>query len=472
MKYGPLLLLFLVNTLNAQTDYDELTNWYFHPDKLINVIANYDLDIAVVGKDLNIDSLIEIENNANNNTGVDIFWVHPTQLSTIPTFPTSVALDDQPAATILSTILAQGGLLAKYGRFFAPRYRQASPPSFLGNGFSEEERAAALLDTYADIKAAFLHYLNNYNDGNRIILAGHSQGAFLLGMLLRDVFDSNPALRAQLVTAALGGMGFVYASPGSFAGGWWENIPLCTLVDECGCILNWRSFKEEQELPEVNTALPAFNQVLVDSGLVYRTIDLENDWFVQDSLIYSAASTSLRYYIAPDASYDLGGGANFIAFDSLFTARFKRLTSTKAVLSVDYINDPLDQRPNDLLSQEDHPNYPVWGFHVKDYHIYLWALMHQIDQKLAACSVISSVEEVSLSDVPFLVYPNPSSGTFYVKPKWPESVEEREEIYLVDMLGRVLESFILNEAETQVKLSKKGVYWLVSKRGAQKIVVQ
>lgn len=210
MQKSLLLFLLIGNVLNAQTDYSQLTNWYFHPDKLINIVEIYDLDIAVIDKNLNVDSIIEIENNAGIDTGVDVFWVHPTQLTSIPPFPTSVPLDDQPSSTISATILAQGSLLAKYGRFFAPRYRQASPSSFLGGSFSDQERATALIETYSDIKAAFLYYLEHYNNGNKIILAGHSQGSYLLGMLLRDLFDNNPDLRAQLVTAALGGMGFVY----------------------------------------------------------------------------------------------------------------------------------------------------------------------------------------------------------------------------------------------------------------------
>lgn len=63
------------------------------------------------------------------------------------------------------------------------------------------------------------------------------------------------------------------------------------------------------------------------------------------------------------------------------------------------------------------------------------------------CFVIFFVEEVLFFDVFFLVYFNLSSGIFYVKFKWLELVEEREEIYLVDMLGCVFEFFILNEVE-------------------------
>ncbi len=234
---------------------------------------------------------------------------------------------------------------------------------------------------------------------------------------------------------------------------------------------NWRSFKEDQVLPEVNTALPEFNQVLVDSGLVYRTTSLDSDWFIQDSLVYGSSSAPLRYYIAPGASYELGDGANFIAFDSLYTARFRRVSNTKAVLSLDYINDPSDQRPNDLLTQEDHPNYSIWGFHVKDYHVYLWALMEQIDRKLDGCSMTTNVENQFFEQEPFLIYPNPNNGVFKILPNFRYPSTAGDEIRIVDVLGRSVKTFSLNADEIDIEITVKGVYWVISRNGNQKIVV-
>ncbi len=467
MRKSILFFLLIYNFSFAQTDYSDLTNWYYHPDKLLNLVENYDLDIAVISKDLSIDSLIEVDNQSTTNTGVDVFWVHPTQLIDPPSNPTVVELSDQPFALISATILVQGALLAKYGRFFAPRYRQASPASFLNPVYSDSTRAAALISTYSDIKAAFLHYLDSHNNGNRIILAGHSQGSFLLAMLLRDLFDNNPDLRSRLVTAALGGMPYVHASSGSYLGGQWENIPLCTQKNECGCIHNWRSFKEAQTIPALVTTLPVFNQVLADSGLVYRTVNLAEDWFVHDSLIYSAESAYLRYYIAPDANYNLGGGPNFIAFDSLYLARNKRTSATKTVLAIDYIEDATDQRPNDLLPLEGGLEFLLSGFHTKDYHIYLWALLNQIDAKLDACAT-TSVATSNIKSTTVNVYPNPSHGTFYIETD--AALSNDDELTIVDVYGRVVKKMLLAQSQ-EVQLDQKGIYFLLSKYGRQTIVI-
>ncbi|MEM1328286.1 MAG: DUF3089 domain-containing protein [Bacteroidota bacterium] len=272
-----LLLLFSSGVAHAQTDYTNLRNWYFHPDKQINIIGRYNLDIAVINSDLMIDSTLSIPNNSEINTGVDVFWVHPTQLTNPPASPTVIPLEDQSFSLISSTILAQGALLGKYGRFYAPRYRQATPASFLSPNFSDEAKASALNSAYQDVKAAFECYLENHNNGNRIILAGHSQGSFLLAMLLRDVFDDNPSPRSKLVTAALAGMPYIYAADGTHIGGQWKNIPLCTTMNQCQCIHAWRSFKESQLIPDIITTLPIFNTTLVEDGLVHRNVDLNRD---------------------------------------------------------------------------------------------------------------------------------------------------------------------------------------------------
>lgn len=366
-------------------NYADLNNWAFHPNRSGTLLENYNLDIAVIDKNLQVDSTIAIPNNATVNTGVDVFFVHPTVLAQMAYPPQNIAISEQSEFLISATIIAQGGLLAKYGRFFAPRYRQSTGTTYQ-NTTPKELQAAVIAASYNDVKAAFLNYLTHYNNGNKIVLAGHSQGSFLLAMLLRDVFDEDQGLTDKLVTAALGGMGYVYASQNNYVGGWWQTIPLCTSVAECGCVHNWRSFAENQALPEINTALPEFNAHLVSRGLVYRTVDQNQDWFVQDSTYYGTAPAPLRYYLVSDENYNLGGSANYIAFDSLYSARFKRDGPHRLGLSIGFEQTAGDQRPDDLANEAYHPNFNYWGYHRKDYNIYAWALMEQIDSKLLNCN--------------------------------------------------------------------------------------
>jgi len=287
-------------------------------------------------------------------------------------------------------------------------------------------------------------------------------------MLLRDLFDTNPDLKSKLVTATLGGMAYVYTDPTNLNRGWWENIPLCAQVNECECVHNWVSFKETQDIPSPNPALPAFNQVLVDSGLVYQKIDTTTNWFVQDSLVYGPSTSPLRYYIAPDNLHNLSPSTDFIAFDSLYLARFSRTSSLKSVLAIDYINDSLDLRPNELLATESHPNFNNWGFHQKDYHIYLWALMNQIDAKLNECSTTTSVEQPINSEGRISIYPNPNNGHFTVEIDGP--ISTGEQFLITDILGNVVK-IVDCKSINQIRLEGSHIYILKSNKGTKKIIV-
>ncbi|GMN04786.1 hypothetical protein MTsPCn5_01740 [Croceitalea sp. MTPC5] len=366
-------------------DYSSIGNWAFHPDQVVNLISNYDLDIGLVDKDLALIGSIPIANNAKINTGVDVFFVHPTLLDGIATAPELIPLDEQPTSRIDLTIVAQAGQFAKYGRIFSPRYRQSTGPTYLQDGVDKTVQANIIMQSYSDIKAAFVEYLNNYNRGNKIILAGHSQGSYLIAMLLRDLFDNDVQMRDKLVTAVLAGMVNVYADEGNYAGGQFENIPLCREVDECGCIQNWASFKEGQPINFFTTDLPWFNEEFVRYGVINRTIDLQTDWFVMDEAYIPDTLTSFRYIVL-GGNVNANYGFNYIGHDNLYVARMRRDSNNQIGLNVAFMPEEGDLRINDLAIEEQHPLFDFWGYHTKDYATYLWPLLVQIDAKLANCN--------------------------------------------------------------------------------------
>lgn len=247
------------------------------------------------------------------------------------------------------------------------------------------EQAEVVVQTYSDIKAAFLNYLNNYNNGNKIILAGHSQGSFLLSMLLSDFFDDDSSLRDKLVTAALGGMSHIYAAEGTYVGGQFENISLCLQAEDCGCVQGWRSYKEGQTYNDTRNTLPMFNDELVKYGLFNRTVDPDTDWYVMDESYITQSSTPFRYIVL-SSNVKEDHGYNFVAHDNLYTARMRRDSNTDIGLNVAFVPEEGDQRINDLAVEEEHILFDFWGYHTKDYAIYLWPLLQQIDAKLANCN--------------------------------------------------------------------------------------
>lgn len=452
-----IMLLIWSMALSAQTNYSDLNNWAFHPDKSSSIISTFNLDIAVIDKDLQIDSVIQVPKNAFTNTGVDVFFVHPTILSGTTAQADTIPIDQQNKPLISASILAQGGLLSKYGRLFAPHYTQCTGLTYYAIT-SKSVQAEMVLRSYADIKVAFMHYLQNYNNGNKIIIAGHSQGSYLLGYLLADLFDNDPTLKDKLVVAALGGMNYVYTQAPTNKGGWWNNIPLCTEISECGCIQNWTSFKEGQSFPNPNYGLPLFNQTLADSGLFRNTIDTTQHLCLQDSLVYDTQASPLRYYIAPNAQYQLGGSAGFIAFDSLYNIRFRRESATKLGLNIEHTPLPNDQRPNDLLALESDPSFANLGYHNKDYHIYLWALMQQIDAKLN-CSSVSSIVTKD-SDTELTLFPNPANNKLNLQLKLNGQSITTGKVNIYNLSGQIVLTTNWHNASVDVSSLQAGIYWL------------
>jgi pimeloyl-ACP methyl ester carboxylesterase len=163
----------------------------------------------------------------------DLFYIHPTTL-------VSDAWNQpgpDPAAdawTWQSAIKPQAGLCAPFTRPFIPRYRQATSRAFREPG-SAADKAYDL--AYADIKAAFRHYLRHHHDGRPFILFGHSQGALHATRLLAEVIEPETLL-PKLVAAYAIGIGISQ----SLFGPRLRKAEPCARPDQTGCVISWNSF--------------------------------------------------------------------------------------------------------------------------------------------------------------------------------------------------------------------------------------
>ncbi len=473
-KFSLSLLQFflMVTSAHAQTDYNNMANWAFHPDKSGTLIDGFNIDIAVVDENLATTSVYQFTNNSMTNTGVDVFFVHPTILQNLATYTEieTVPIADQNTLMVALSIRGQVGLLSKYGRMFAPRYRQATPPTFVGSDL-DSTQVNVLEISYTDIKDAFLNYLNNHNNGNKIILVSHSQGAYLAGFLLRDVFDSNPQLQQKLVTAVIAGIAGNYAEPNLFAGGWWQNIPFCTQEDECGCVMNWRSYKEGQTPPAPQASHPCLNPLVVDNGWAYSQLDLVQNWLMQDSLYYNNQAQPLRNFITLRSNVDFGGNVGYVAFDSLYTIRHQRSGTGQVGFVVQHTPQPNEQRPDLLLDEESNPLFSSLGYHAKDYNIYSWALLEQIDMKLSLCGGSISVSDYSDPAGTLSMFPNPASDRVYLRNN--DEVLSNEDIAILDVAGKIIVSGNLDSAGgISIQELESGFYLVVTKFGVSRLFIE
>jgi hypothetical protein len=194
----------------------------------------------------------------------DIFFLHPTTYTEpLKQQGMNAAIADAytNAKTDYTTILLQASIFNAAGRVFAPRYRQAHISAYFPVSKDDSIAAQTAFDTaYADIRQAFLTYVEVYNQGRPIIIASHSQGTTHAKRLLKEFFDGK-LLQNKLVAAYLIG---IPVATNDFS-----KIPACTIPNQTGCVVSWRTYKEGH-VPEYIAKEPF--KAIVTNPLSWDTI--------------------------------------------------------------------------------------------------------------------------------------------------------------------------------------------------------
>ncbi|MDE0871588.1 MAG: DUF3089 domain-containing protein [Flavobacteriales bacterium] len=172
------------------------------------------------------------ESEALDSIDVDVFFLYPTQYFKGEIWHAGPENEEVNLVTDNYPMRLQASAFNIGGRLYAPRYRQAHIGVFT---WQDSLSSEALELAYEDVRAAFMHYLEHWNDGRGIILAGHSQGSWHERWLIQEFFDGQP-LAGQLVAAY--GPGFDwYASD-------FQRVPICKTPTQTGCVCSWMSYGE------------------------------------------------------------------------------------------------------------------------------------------------------------------------------------------------------------------------------------
>ncbi|HKT86182.1 MAG TPA: DUF3089 domain-containing protein [Novosphingobium sp.] len=173
-----------------------------------------------------------------------VFFIHPT--SYIDREAWNADLND-PRSRDRAALFVKG-MATPFNaarEIWAPRYRQAAIGAFL----TDDPQADKAIDlAYGDVLAAFDVFAAAVPKGEPIVLAGHSQGAFLLRRLLRDRIAGTPL--ARRVAAA-----YVIGWPVSID----HDLPLmglpaCDDADQPGCVVSWLSVGDPAETGQLMKA--------------------------------------------------------------------------------------------------------------------------------------------------------------------------------------------------------------------------
>lgn len=199
----------------------------------------------------------------------DVFFIYPTIFTFEPEneYHWNADVNDEELNLKVdqSTILNQATVFNGSCKVYAPRYRQAHYSAFTTK---DKASADAALDlAYSDVKSAFEYYLEHFNHGRPIVIAGHSQGTVHAGRLLKDFFDGKP-LQKQLVEAYLIGI----ATPADY----FETILPSNSPSDVGGFVTWNTFAKEFYPPYYDDGL---DEAICTNPLTWRTDDTHADRF-------------------------------------------------------------------------------------------------------------------------------------------------------------------------------------------------
>lgn len=221
----------------SAADYADPANWLCRPGR--DDACAVDLTTTVVFPD---GTLATEEWGSDPDAPIDCFYVYPT-VSTDQT-PNS-DLEADPAE--LSVIRAQFARFRTHCRTFAPMYRQVTLTALRAGLAGDDGMEVDREMPYADVRAAWNHYLERDNDGRGVILVGHSQGSSVLRRLIQEEIDGQP-IESRIVSAML--LGTNLAVPeGREVGGAFQSMPLCRSRTQTGCIVTYVSFADEEPPP-------------------------------------------------------------------------------------------------------------------------------------------------------------------------------------------------------------------------------
>ena len=273
----------------------------------------------------------------------DVFFICPTVYGG-DSENCNMALDDEETRqNFLGATNMEKGIYDTDCRFFAPYYRQVGLSVYQ---MDVQDREQYLEIAYEDVKQAFEYYMENYNDGRPIVLAGFSQGADMCIRLLKDCF-ADEEVKDLLVAC--------------YAIGWsiseeelqeYEHLKFAQGETDVGVIV---SFNSEAEDVSDSLLIPAGTKTLAINPLNWRTD-------------------------GTPADKSLNKGACFTDYDGNITSEIPQLTGA-------YIDDVRGAlKVTDVTSEEYPPVLSIFEsgvYHLYDYQFFYRNLQENVSARIA-----------------------------------------------------------------------------------------
>ena len=151
---------------------------------------------------------------------------------------------------------------------FIPYYRQASM-KIMGEAWKKTGDVRTILagnTPYTDITAALDFYFENCNQGRPFVIAGHSQGSAILGLVLKGYFKEHPEYYERMVAAYMVGFSLtredLEANP---------HMKFATGETDTGVIISWHA-----EGPK-NAEAKTINAAMLPDGVAINPLNWKRD---------------------------------------------------------------------------------------------------------------------------------------------------------------------------------------------------
>ncbi|MDC0361750.1 DUF3089 domain-containing protein [Halioglobus sp.] len=256
----------------AAPDYSEVENWAALP-----TTSDY-ADLVPKG----------VSAGTQGEFPVDVFFIHPTGFLTSEGWTSPMDVNSGTEENTRLMMANQASAFNGCCNVYAPRYRQANIFAYFGEA---EERDRILAFAYQDVKRAFDHFINHYNQNRPFIIASHSQGTHHATRLLKEVIDPSD-LHQRMVAAYLIGSTSIPVSPSWFDA--MGNIKACSQEDDLHCVIHWDS------KPEGATAYERPEPSLCTNPLSWRTDEEMADATLNEGALPRAGKRNDAIGQAPD----------------------------------------------------------------------------------------------------------------------------------------------------------------------------
>lgn len=280
----------------------------------------------------------------------DVFFICPTVYGgDSETF--NMALDDtETKESFLGATNMEKGIYDTDCRFFAPYYRQAALNVY---EMESSDREQYLKIAYKDVKLAFEYYMEHYNNGRPIVLAGFSQGADLSIRLMKDYF-SDDKTNDLLVACYAIGWSITEAELQEY-----EHLKFAQGENDVGVII---SFNSEAENVTDSLMIPEGTKTLAINPLNWKT-----DGTVADKTMNT--------------------GACFTDYDGNIVNEVPQLTGA-------YIDETRGAlKVTDVTSEEYPPVLSIFDsgvYHLYDYQFFYRNLQENVSARVANYKEINS----------------------------------------------------------------------------------